>query len=128
MYHLIHISEKLLEGDCAIIIQYVGAPDYSGRKRCLQSTESDQNHAEIGAEIARKMGEDPRVINAIAAHHNDIEPTSTEAVYVQIADAISAARPGARRETINNYYPGVAGPAASRHADPAPAEWAGAVG
>ena len=66
-------------------------------------TESDQNHAEIGAEIARKMGEDPRVINAIAAHHNDIEPTSTEAVYVQIADAISAARPGARRETIDNY-------------------------
>ena len=49
------------------------------------------------------MGEDPRVINAIAAHHNDIEPTSTEAVYVQIADAISAARPGARRETIDNY-------------------------
>ena len=66
-------------------------------------TESDQNHAEIGAEIARKMGEDPRVINAIAAHHNDIEPTSLEAVYVQIADAISAARPGARRETIDNY-------------------------
>ena len=66
-------------------------------------TESDQNHAEIGAEIARKMGEDPRVINAIAAHHNDIEPTSMEAVYVQIADAISAARPGARRETIDNY-------------------------
>ena len=49
------------------------------------------------------MGEDPRVINAIAAHHNDIEPTSLEAVYVQIADAISAARPGARRETIDNY-------------------------
>ncbi|MBP3710294.1 MAG: ribonuclease Y [Treponema sp.] len=65
--------------------------------------DSDLNHAEIGAEIARKMGEDPRVINAIASHHNDIEPTSTEAIYVQIADAISAARPGARRETIDNY-------------------------
>ena len=66
-------------------------------------SDSDQNHAEVGAEIARKMGEDTRVINAIAAHHNDIEPTTIEAVIVQIADAISAARPGARRETIDNY-------------------------
>lgn len=66
-------------------------------------SDSDQNHAEVGAEIARKMGEDARVINAIAAHHNDIEPTTIEAVIVQIADAISAARPGARRETIDNY-------------------------
>lgn len=65
--------------------------------------DSDQNHAEVGAEIARKIGEDTRVINAIAAHHNDIEPTTIEAVIVQIADAISAARPGARRETIDNY-------------------------
>ncbi len=65
--------------------------------------DSDQNHAEVGAEMARKMGEDPKVINAIAAHHNDIEATSVEAVIVQIADAISAARPGARRETIDNY-------------------------
>ena len=65
--------------------------------------DSDQNHAEVGAELARKMGEDARVINAIASHHNDVEPTSIEAVIVQIADAISAARPGARRETIDNY-------------------------
>ncbi|MBO4385387.1 MAG: ribonuclease Y, partial [Treponema sp.] len=60
-------------------------------------TDSDQNHAEVGAEMARKMGEEPRVVNAIAAHHNDVEPQTTEAVIVQIADAISAARPGARR-------------------------------
>lgn len=65
--------------------------------------DSDQNHAEVGAEMARKMGEDPRIVNAIAAHHNDIEPSTTEAIIVQIADAISAARPGARRETIDNY-------------------------
>ncbi len=66
-------------------------------------SDSDQNHAEVGAEMARKMGEDPRVINAIAAHHNDVEATTLEAVIVQIADAISAARPGARRETVDNY-------------------------
>ena len=66
-------------------------------------TDSDQNHAEVGMDLVRRMGEDPRVINAVGAHHNDIEPTSIEAVIVQIADAISAARPGARRETMDNY-------------------------
>ncbi|HIW35412.1 MAG TPA: ribonuclease Y [Candidatus Treponema faecavium] len=66
-------------------------------------SDSDQNHAELGMDMARKMGEDPRVINAVGAHHNDIEPNCIEAVIVQIADAISAARPGARRETMDNY-------------------------
>ncbi len=66
-------------------------------------SDSDQNHAEVGMEIVRKMGEDARIINAVGAHHNDIEPTSIEAIIVQIADAISAARPGARRETMDNY-------------------------
>lgn len=66
-------------------------------------TEGDGNHAEIGMDLARKMGEDPRVVNAVGAHHNDVEPSSLEAVVVQIADAISAARPGARRETLDNY-------------------------
>ncbi|GMO38187.1 MAG: ribonuclease Y [Termitinemataceae bacterium] len=65
--------------------------------------DSDLNHAEIGMEMARKMGEDPRIINAIGSHHNDIEPLCIESVIVQIADAISAARPGARKETIDNY-------------------------
>jgi ribonuclease Y len=66
-------------------------------------SDSDLNHAEIGMDMARKMGEDPRVINAIGSHHNDMEPTCIESVLVQIADAISAARPGARRETLDNY-------------------------
>ena len=66
-------------------------------------TDSDQNHAEVGAEMARKMGESPVIVNAIAAYHNDVPTESLEAVVVQIADAISAARPGARRETIDNY-------------------------
>ena len=66
-------------------------------------SDSDQNHAEVGMEMVRKMGEDARIINAVGAHHNDIEPSSIEAIIVQIADAISAARPGARRETMDNY-------------------------
>jgi ribonuclease Y len=66
-------------------------------------TDGDQNHAEIGMELVRKLGEDPRIINAIGAHHNDVEPICIESVIVQIADAISAARPGARRETLDNY-------------------------
>ena len=66
-------------------------------------TDSEQNHAEVGAEMARKMGEDALIVNAIGAHHSDIEADSIEAIIVQIADAISAARPGARRETMDNY-------------------------
>ena len=66
-------------------------------------SDSDQNHAEIGMDMARKMGEDARIINAIGSHHSDIEPICIEAVLVQIADAISAARPGARKETLDNY-------------------------
>jgi len=66
-------------------------------------SDSDLNHAEIGMDMARKLGEDARIINAIGSHHNDIEPTCLESVLVQIADAISAARPGARRETLDNY-------------------------
>ncbi len=66
-------------------------------------TDSDQNHAEVGMELVRKLGEDPRVINAVGSHHNDVEPSCVESVIVQIADAISAARPGARRETLDNY-------------------------
>lgn len=64
---------------------------------------SEQNHAEIGADMAKKWGEDERVVHAIAAHHNDIEPATLEAVIVQIADAISASRPGARRMSNDNY-------------------------
>jgi ribonuclease Y len=66
-------------------------------------SDSDLNHAEVGMDMARKMGEDALIINAIGSHHNDVEPASVEAVLVQIADAISAARPGARKETLDSY-------------------------
>lgn len=60
-------------------------------------------HAIIGADIARRHGESPLIVNAIAAHHGDEELKSTMAVLVQAADTLSAARPGARREMLENY-------------------------
>ncbi|WP_262430717.1 ribonuclease Y [Paratissierella segnis] len=60
-------------------------------------------HVEIGADIAKRYKESKEVVHAIAAHHGDIEPQTVEAVLVQAADAISAARPGARRETLEAY-------------------------
>jgi ribonuclease Y len=60
-------------------------------------------HAVIGSEIAKKNGESLEVINAIAAHHCDVEPKTIEAILVQSADAISASRPGARREMLETY-------------------------
>jgi ribonuclease Y len=65
--------------------------------------EVEGSHALIGAEIARRFGEDAAVVHGIEAHHNEVEPRTVLAVIVQAADAVSAARPGARRETLESY-------------------------
>jgi conserved hypothetical protein YmdA/YtgF len=65
--------------------------------------ETEGSHTEIGVDLAKRYKENPEVLHAIAAHHNDIEPQTVEAVLVQAADAVSAARPGARQETMENY-------------------------
>ena len=65
--------------------------------------EQEGTHPEIGAELVRRCEERPEVVNAVAAHHSDVDKTSIYAVIVQTADAISAARPGARRESLERY-------------------------
>ena len=70
--------------------------------KCLNK-ELEGTHAKLGAEFAKKYKENPAIVNAIAAHHDDVEHETPYATIVQIADGISGARPGARKEAIENY-------------------------
>ncbi len=105
---LLHSKEvAILAG---MIASEVGAdPEIAKRGGLLHDigkgaeTESEANHAEIGGELVKRLGEDPKVVNCVLAHHNDVEPNCIESIIVQVADAISAARPGARRESLDNY-------------------------
>ena len=65
--------------------------------------EIEGSHAVIGADLARRFGERPEIVHAIEAHHNDVEPNSVLDVIIQAADAVSAARPGARKESMDAY-------------------------
>ena len=69
----------------------------------LAAMAADTTHAQIGAQIALRHNLSPKVVNAIAAHHQEVEYSSLEAPIVQVADAISASRPGARGESIETY-------------------------
>jgi len=66
-------------------------------------TDGEGSHATVGAELAKKFGESDEVVNIIESHHMDKEPASVEAVIIQASDAISASRPGARRESMDTY-------------------------
>ena len=123
---LAHAKEAAMLG--AMIAAETGSHvEFSKRASLLHDigkaieTDEDLGHAITGMELARRCGEDEVVCNAIGSHHYDIEPQGVEAIIVQIADTISASRPGARRESLDNYlkrlknleriasnYPGVA--------------------
>lgn len=72
--------------------------------KALVHAERPESHAELGADLARRCGESPAVLHAMSAHHNEVAPQSLEAVIVQLADTLSAARPGARSSAVNQRF------------------------
>ncbi len=105
---LLHSIEMAHMG--GMIAEEIGADVQITKTACLLhdmgkavTHKIEGKHADIGAELAKKYGMDEKIVHAIAAHHNDIEPTTPEAIIVKIMDAISAARPGARNISAENF-------------------------
>ncbi len=105
---LLHVNE--VANLCASMAAEIGADVASAKRAGLLhdigkavSHEVQGTHALIGAELCKKYGESAPVVHAIAAHHNEEEPRTLVAILVQAADAISASRPGARRESLESY-------------------------
>lgn len=103
--HSIEVS--LISG---IIADEIGADGTMARRAGLLhdigkalTQEAEGSHIQLGVEVAKKYHENKEIIHAIEAHHNDVEPKTVLAFIIQAADAISAARPGARRENVENY-------------------------
>ncbi len=69
----------------------------------VSDVDDEGSHAIVGMQLAKKLGEKPEVVNAIGAHHEEIAPLYVESILVQVADTLSASRPGARRETLESY-------------------------
>ncbi|MFC1600852.1 ribonuclease Y [Candidatus Sumerlaeota bacterium] len=105
LQHVVEVAQL-----AAIMASEIGGDQVLAKRAALLhdigkavSFEQEGPHALVGAELVRKYNETPAVVHAVAAHHNEEDPRTIIAVLVQAADAVSAARPGARRETLESY-------------------------